>query len=128
MNKLKVFSVFLLMHVLAWAAAHWYLSSNPERVLVVVDTSYAMQEKFPQMQSWIESYEASSRYREVIIGTDKARIGPLAELRSKSVIFRTVFGRMNEDSLKRYAAADVSEKILLSDGSVRPGEWTIVVF
>lgn len=128
MKLLKVFSIFVFLHVAAWVGAHVYRSANPDRVLVVADTSFAMKPKFSAMQDWIESFEASSRYQRILIGTDKAQIGELAELKSKESIFRTVFGKMSTESLQRYADLQATEKILLSDGSVRPDGWTVITF
>lgn len=128
MKLLKVFALFFLLHALAWAGAHWYRSSNPQQVLVVVDTSFAMKSKFPQMLNWIEELEQSSRYRTIVIGTDKAEIGELSGLKSKESIFRTVFGKMEPENLQRYAQSDASKKYLLSDGTVQADGWELVKF
>lgn len=128
MKLLTVFAVFILLHALAWAGAHWYRSANPQQVLVVVDTSFAMKAKFPEMLQWIETFDSSSRYRSVTIGTDKAEIGKLAELKSKESIFRTVFGKLQEDNLQRYSQSQASEKYLLSDGSIQPDGWKLIKF
>ncbi|RVU86213.1 hypothetical protein EOL70_01835 [Leucothrix sargassi] len=128
MKLIKVFGVFLCLHIAAWGAAHVYLSSNKPEVLVVVDTSYAMKEKFAQVGGWIDDFESGSRYKRVVIGTDKALLGELAELKSKSVIFRAAFGRMTEESLSRYSGHTAKEKILLSDGSFQPSGWDLVSF
>jgi len=128
MKLIKVFALFLLLHGAAWAGAHWYLSQNKPNVLLVVDTSYSMKPKFNEMREWIESFEASSRYKTVIVGTDKALLGKLAELKSPSVIFRTSFGRMAETSLQRYAESSAKEKILLSDGAIKPEGWKLITF
>jgi hypothetical protein len=125
---LKVFALFFVLHALVWAFAHVYRSANPEQVLVVVDTSFAMKSKFPQMLDWIEDFERSSRYRTIMVGTDKAEIGKLSTLKSKESIFRTVFGKMEPENLQRYAQSDASRKYLLSDGSVQADGWTLVRF
>ena len=57
------------------------------------------------------------RYTRVLVGTDKALIGPLDELRSTEAIFRTSFGRSGAESLKRYGAVEADTRTLLSDGS-----------
>jgi len=80
------------------------------------------------MRDWIASFESSSRYKTVIVGTDKALLGNLAELKSHSVIFRTAFGRMTETNLQRYSSSNNKEKILLSDGSLTPDGWKLVIF
>lgn len=128
MKWLKVFALFFVLHAAAWAGAHWYLNQNRETVLIVVDTSYAMKPNFPSMTEWIEAYDKGSRYRTVMVGTDKAELGVLSELKSYSVIFRTAFGKMSEESLNRYRSHPANQKILLSDGSVNPQGWTLVTF
>ncbi|MGB0848655.1 MAG: hypothetical protein ACPGSM_18125 [Thiolinea sp.] len=128
MKGLKVFALFILLHITGWAAAHVYMNQNPQQVLVVVDTSYAMKPKFPAMQDWIDQMEASARYQVVRIGTDKAMLGKLADLKSRSVIFRTAFGRMTAENLTRYRGVDAGEKILLSDGKIKPEGWRVVSF
>lgn len=128
MKLLKVFALFLVLHVAAWAGSHWYLSQNKPDVLVVVDTSYSMKPKFTEMQAWIAGFESSARYKTVIVGTDKALLGKLADLKSHSAIFRTAFGRMTETNLQRYTASKAKEKILLSDGAFKPEGWKLVTF
>ena len=128
MKLVKIFSLFLVLHIVAWSGAHWYLSQNKPEVLLVVDTSYSMKPKFSEMRDWIASFESSSRYKTVIVGTDKALLGNLAELKSHSVIFRTAFGRMTETNLQRYSSSKNKEKILLSDGSLTPDGWKLVIF
>ena len=128
MKLLKIFSIFILLHVAAWGATHVYLSNNTTKILLVVDTSYAMKPKFDDMRKWIVDLESSSHYKQIIIGTDKALLGDLTTLKSKDVIFRTAFGRMNVDNLKRYTSTKAKKKILLSDGSIKPDGWQIVTF
>ena len=128
MKLLKVFALFLLLHGASWAGAHWYLGQNKPEVLVVVDTSYAMKTKFNEVGDWIDSFASSSRYKTVVVGTDKALLGEFSTLKSRSVIFRTAFGRMTEASLARYAKHSASEKVLLSDGSIKPDGWKVVSF
>lgn len=128
MKLLKVFGLFLVLHVAAWAGTHVYLSQHQPDVLIVVDTSYALKPQFAAMQQWITQQEASTRYQRILVGTDKALLGELASLKSKEVIFRTAFGRMSAENLQRYDATTASEKILLSDGSIRPAGWKVVTF
>lgn len=128
MKLLKVFALFLVLHVSAWAGAHWYLSQHKPEVLLVVDTSYSMKPKFNEMREWIESFDTASRYKTVIVGTDKALLGKLGELKSHSVIFRTAFGRMTEANLQRYTNTQAKQKILLSDGMFKPDGWKLVEF
>lgn len=128
MKMVKVFAVFLCLHIAGWAAAHVYLGQNPKQVLLVVDTSYSMKPQFPQIEAWIDDYAAASRYQAIRVGTDKAMLGQLDELKSRSVIFRTAFGRMTEGSLDRYLDLKADEKILLSDGTVQPEGWKVINF
>ena len=128
MKFVKVFALFFLIHATAWAGAHVYQNQHRETVLVVADTSYAMKPKFPAMLDWIESYAAKARYKDIQIGTDKAMLGNLADLKSKNVIFRTSFGSMTAESLARYNDTKVSRKILLSDGKVDVNNWELVKF
>lgn len=128
MKLLKVFALFVILHGVGWAAAHVIRSSNPDEVLVVIDTSHAMQSHFPAMQQWLESYEKSARYKKITVGTDKAKLGDLADIKSKEALFRTVFGKMTTENLKRYDSSTAKERILLSDGSVSPSGWSVVEF
>lgn len=128
MKGLKIFGLFLVLHAAAWAGTHVYLKQHQPDVLIVVDTSYALKPQFAAMERWIAAREASTRYKKIVVGTDKALLGELASLKSKEAIFRTAFGRMSEDNLQRYAQTAAVEKILLSDGSVEPAGWTLVTF
>ncbi len=127
MKYLKVLSLFIIMHVAAWGGAHTYFNSNKEKILIVVDTSYSMKQKFPEIKQWIEDYEANARYKNIMIGTDKAMLGKLSELRRKEEIFRTAFGILKEENLKRYSN-QIGRKILLSDGVISPEGWDVVDF
>lgn len=128
MKLIKVFALFIVLHLAAWAGAHWYLDQNRTEVLLVVDTSYSMKPKFPEMTDWIADFDGGSRYQTVTVGTDKAQLGVLSELKSHSVIFRTSFGRMTEESLNQYRGSQAKQKILLSDGSIKPAGWKVVSF
>lgn len=125
---LKVFAAFVLLHVGAWVGTHLWLTANPKTVLIVADTSFSSKADFPAMRRWIDEYSASARYAQIVVGTDKALIGPLDELRSSESIFRTAFGRSGSESLKRYVAVDADTRILLSDGSFDAPGWQAVVF
>lgn len=128
MKMIKVFAVFLVIHLAGWFAAHLYLGQNPKEVLLVVDTSYSMKPKFPDIEQWIDDYSGKARYKSIQIGTDKAMLGKLDDLKSRSVIFRTSFGRITEGSFEQYLAIKADEKILLSDGAIKPEGWKVVVF
>jgi len=128
LKALKIFGLFIVLHAAAWAGTHLYLQQHQPDVLVVVDTSYALKPQFPAMESWINNLQARTRYKNIIIGTDKAMLGKLDAIPTKATIFRTVFGRMSEDNLKRYEQIQASEKILLSDGSIRPSGWKVISF
>ena len=128
MKWLKVFALFFGLHAAAWAAAHVYHGSNPKTVLVVADTSFIMKPQFAAMQKWIEDFETDGRYQEIMIGTDKALIGPLTDIRSRNSIFRAAFGKSSAESLLRYSSFTADKKIWLSDGSITPNGWSVVKF
>ena len=128
MKLVKVFALFVLLHVVGWAFAHVWMNSHTKRVLLVVDTSYAMKPKFPAVQRWIDEYQSSVRYTTVTVGTDKVEIGDLNDIKSTESIFRAAFGKIESDSLKRYQTFDGDERILLSDGTLSPSGWDVVEF
>lgn len=128
MKALKVFALFIILHLAGWAGAHVYLTQHPTQVLLVVDTSYALKPQFVAMEAWINRLQSDSRYQQVMVGTDKAMLGALDSIPSKANIFRTAFGRMTADNLQRYENTPASRKILLSDGSIRPAGWEVVTF
>ena len=129
MKFLKIFGLLIVFQALAWIGSHLYFSANKSEVLLVVDTSFSMKPNFPAVQDWIESYEQKDRYKNIMIGTDKASLGTLNELSSKDVIFRTSFGKLSTDNLTRlYSHVKTDERILLSDGSLQPDGWEVVSF
>jgi hypothetical protein len=128
MKWLKVFSLFVLMHAVAWAVAHAYQSKNPSTVLVVADTSFNMKPHFVSMENWIDNFEQTGRYQEILIGTDKAMIGPLSEIQSRNSIFRAAFGKSSAENLQRYSSSNADSKIWLSDGSFKPEGWRVITF
>jgi len=125
---LTVFAAFLTIHVGAWIGVDRYLSASPSQVLVVVDTSYSMKPQFPAMENWLKDFDAGSRYQKLIVGTDKATLGEFSKLKSSSVIFRTSFGRMSADALRKYDRIPAQRKLLLSDGSTQPDGWDVIEF
>lgn len=128
MKWFKVFSVFLVLHAIGWIGAHLYKKDRPEHVLVVADTSFALKPEYPAMQRWIENYASDNRYRNIIVGTDKALIGPLDTIPSVDSLFRVSFGRSNAESLKRYSSEKADARLFLSDGTFEPSGWTLVTF
>ena len=128
MKWLKVFSLFALLHAGAWIGTHVWLAANPRTVLIVADTSFSMKEAFPAMRRWIDERAEGARYTRFLVGTDKALIGPLEELRSSESIFRAAFGRSAPESLNRYAAVAAGTRVLLSDGSFEVPGWELVRF
>ncbi len=125
---LSVFAAFALIHLAGWVGADRYLAASPSQVLVVVDTSYSMKPHFPAMDSWLKDQDANARYEKLIVGTDKATLGEFRKLKSSSVIFRTSFGRMSADALRKYERIPARKKILLSDGSIEPDGWDVIEF
>lgn len=128
MKWLKVFSLFVVLHAAGWAVAHAYHGKNPRTVLVVADTSFDMKPHFASMENWIDNFERTGRYQEILIGTDKAMIGPLSDIQSRNSIFRAAFGKSSTESLQRYNSSVADTKIWLSDGSVKPDGWRVVTF
>lgn len=129
MKWLKILTPMLVLHLFVWIGSHIYFANNKQEVLLVVDTSYSMKEKSARVLDWINQYEASDRYKNITIGTDKALLGDLSELSSKDVIFRTSFGKLTRDNLLRlYSNSDADVQILLSDGSLDPQGWELVTF
>ncbi|MEN9434297.1 MAG: hypothetical protein RLZZ422_1886 [Pseudomonadota bacterium] len=128
MKFLKVFSLFIILQAAAWAGTHFYLKQHAEEVLVIVDTSFALKPQFSAMEDWINQFEAKTRYKTIVVGTDKALLGKLTDIKAKSSIFRTAFGRMTEADLNRYNESKAVEKILLSDGSIHPSGWKVIKF
>jgi len=128
MKWLKVFSIFVVLNLLFWVGAHLYKQANPQAILVVADTSFSLKPQYSAMQSWIDDYSANSRYREITVGTDKALIGALSEIKSTDSIFRVSFGRSTPESLMRYESEKTDQRIFLSDGSFTPPGWTLVTF
>ena len=128
MKRLIAFAAFALLHVLGWVGTHAWLTANPKTALVVADTSFSMKDEFPAMRRWIDEHVDGLRYTRVLVGTDKALIGPLDELRSTEAIFRTSFGRSDAESLKRYGVVEADTRTLLSDGSFDAPGWDTVTF
>lgn len=128
MKWLKIFAVFVLLHAVGWIGSHVWMSMNPRVVVIIADTAYAMRPAFPEMRQWIDDYADSARYTQVLIGTDRAMLGPLAELRSTDEVFRTSFGRSSPEALVGLRNADADEHIVLTDGSLAARGWTEVVF
>lgn len=129
MKYLKVFSALALFQCAVWLGSHFFYTANKSDILLVVDTSFSMKPNFPVVQNWIENYEATDRYKNIVVGTDKALLGPLSELNSKEIIFRTSFGKLSIDNLTRlYSHIRSDKRILLSDGSLTPDGWEVVSF
>lgn len=113
---LKYLVFVIAVHVLAWGGTHWYLSGHPERILIVVDSSYEMRNQGPRVTEWVEKFSATRRYVQVHVGTDKADLGPLSELSSPAALTRSTFGRFDAQRvLTMYGHADFDEKIILSN-------------
>ncbi len=128
MKWLKIFSVFVVLHAIGWVGTHVWMSLNPRVNVVIADTSFAMRPHFSAMQTWIEDYAANVRYTRVVVGTDRAIIGPLEELRSTDDIFRTSFGRSSSEALAALRDSSADEHIVLTDASLSASGWTVVRF
>lgn len=128
MKWLKIFAVFSLLHALGWLGSHLWMSANPRTVVIIADTAYAMRPEFPAMRQWIDDYASTARYTEIIVGTDRAVIGPLDELRSTEELFRTSFGRSSADALRALYKPGADEHIVLTGGSLSASGWREVRF
>lgn len=128
MKWLKIFSVFALLHVGAWIGGHVWMTMNPRTVVVIADTAYAMRPEFPAMRQWIEDYADQARYTRILVGTDRALIGPLEDLRSTEEIFRTSFGRSSPEALAALRQADADAHIVLTGGTLSAPGWEEVRF
>ena len=129
MKWLKVLPLFVALHATGWIGTHLWLGANPRTTLIVADTSFSMKSAFPAMRRWIDERTEAARYTRFLVGTDKALIGPLEDLRSSDAIFRTAFGRSSAESLTRYNAVRADRRVLLSDGGFEaPSGWETVIF
>lgn len=127
MAWIKSFAAFVLLQVFAWGGAHFYYSTNPKQVLLVVDTSYAMKPHFSEAQSWIDDFVGGTRYTHIEVGTDKVALGDLADLRSRDILFRTAFGRISTENVAGlYSNVDVEQKYLLTSDPIELDGWTVV--
>ena len=124
----KIIILFGVIHLSAWIGTHFYLANNPREVLLVVDTSHSMKPHFPAMTSWIEDFRGNSRYQKITVGTDKAIIGDIENLKSTSTLFRTAFGRMKTEALRQYDSYDSATKLLLTNEAIGPEGWEVVSF
>ena len=129
MRYIQIFGLLALLHLLAWAASHFYMEQNKREVLLVVDTSYSMKAKFGQVRRWLDDFEQDARYKKIVVGTDKAFLGALADLESREVVFRTAFGKLNADNLHNlYVDSEASHKYLLTDSAFDDADWEVVRF
>jgi len=124
----KVFSVFVVLHIIAWTCAHMYRTAQPTEVLLVVDTSFSLKPQFPVMLRWINEYESSARYEFITVATDKMIIGPLAEISSRDTIFRAAYGRSSVEDFEQYQTHPADKRVLLSDGRFVMQGWETVSF
>jgi len=128
MRILVVFVCFALFHGVGWAVAHGWMQKNKQETLIVFDTSFSMKPHFDDMWQWVEDYSSNSRYQQISIGTDKEALGKLDSLRSSDQVFRSAFGKFDDESLQKYTNSDADKKILLSDGDVKVKGWEVVEF
>ena len=49
-------------------------------------------------------------------------------MRSSDQVFRSAFGKFDDESLQKYVNSDADKKILLSDGDVKVKGWEVVEF
>lgn len=127
MALLKSFAAFALLQVALWGGTHFYFTTNPKQVLLVVDTSYAMKPHFTDAQKWIDDYVAGTRYKSIEVGTDKVALGNINDLRSQDVLFRTAFGRISAENVAAlYANENAPTKYLLTSEPLELDGWQVV--
>ncbi len=75
---LKIFLLWFLVAGTLYAAVggglHLYLSSEPERILVAVDSSYAMKAKWPAVVELLERLDTKNRYTHFALITEKRSV------------------------------------------------------
>jgi len=124
---LKSFIAFALLQAVFWGGTHFYFTTNPKEVLLVVDTSYAMKPHFTDAQKWIDDYVAGTRYTNIEVGTDKVALGNINDLRSRDVLFRTAFGRISAENVAGlYSNVDAERKFLLTSDPIELSGWQVV--
>jgi hypothetical protein len=124
---LKSFAAFFLLQAVAWGGTHFYFSTFPKQVLLVVDTSYAMKPYFNDTEKWIEAYVASTRYTDIEVGTDKVSLGNINELRSRDVLYRTAFGRISAENVASiYSNVNAEQKVLLTSEPLQLEGWQVI--
>ena len=129
MAFLKSFATFVVLQIGLWGGMHFYLTANPKKALVVVDTSYAMKPHFSDATKWIDDFAGGARYTQIQVGTDKADMGNLNDLKSKDVLFRTAFGKLSTENVSnQYSNFYDTEKYLLTSEPVAIDGWNIVTW
>lgn len=127
MAFIKSFAAFVLIQIGLWGGMHFYLSSSPKQALVVVDTSFAMKAHFSDATKWIDDFANNARYTDIRVGTDKADMGRLEELKSKDILFRTAFGKLAPEKLSsQYTAYSETERYLLTSEPIALDGWQVV--
>jgi len=116
-NMLKVLLICIGLNFATMGGAHVYLSENPDKVLLVVDTSNTIKPVKNDIIEWIRSYSNSARYKELHIATDKAYLGTLEGLPGVETVFRVTFGKLNVQSVTNKYAMDTNyqSKLLLTN-------------
>ncbi|MCB1915402.1 MAG: hypothetical protein KDG52_06775 [Rhodocyclaceae bacterium] len=111
---------------------HAYLGKHPHKVLVLIDTSFAMREALPRLPAVLRSLEGR-RYTVYALETDKAPIHDFAaRLRPGRL---DAYAPRNLDALTARAAKPPFDRadqvILISNAAASdlpvPGNWRVVV-
>ncbi|MCB1926735.1 MAG: hypothetical protein KDH17_01740 [Rhodocyclaceae bacterium] len=127
---------WLLLAVAAFGALagsyHAYLRQTPHKVLVLIDTSFAMREALPRLPAILRSLEGQ-RYTVYALETDKAPIHDFSERLRPGRL--DAYAPRNLDALKARAGKapfdQADEVILVSNAGADelnvPARWRVIV-
>ena len=97
---------------------HWHLQTEPRKLLVLVDSSFAMREAWPRMPQVLQSLEGK-RYTRYALETDKAPVHDYAEhldLGRSGTYAPRDFSRLLAQS-ERGAYSDADQIVLISNAA-----------
>ena len=131
---MKSFVTWLVIHVVLFAAilfgGKWWMSQNPERIIVAVDSSFDMAKDWTKVKSRIDEMDNNpGPYTVFALVTDKNQVhGWQKTLDLGNAV---AFGPRALDALKdeaRYPLVDEATKRILITNADKPGisGWTVV--
>ncbi len=127
MGKILSIGLAIVLQVSGLIGAHFYYNANPRDVLIVVDSSYGLSGYQSQIEQWLDNYQSSARYSDLLYATDKSYLGKGDGNRDK--IFRVNFGKMDPSLLNQtYPSRQYDERILLTFTGADPSGWKVVNF